>query len=178
MSLYLAPCNWNGPDWQRHYYPDDLPPEWRLTYLANQFQAAAISVSELLSLRGLWEEWLDDLEPEFRFVITVTEEEASDWPEVIGFWQERVVLSLQEHSDSRLAGAIAAANTVENGPETDYVDAEGVLRAIHLYGACEPIAIREAMERLMSADASFQLLLMDDAESCSRAKVIQELMGC
>ena len=33
----LGPANCLSPEWREEYYPEDLPPEWLLVYLANEF---------------------------------------------------------------------------------------------------------------------------------------------
>jgi hypothetical protein len=34
-TLLLGTLGWERDDWLRSYYPEDLPPEWRLAYYAN-----------------------------------------------------------------------------------------------------------------------------------------------
>lgn len=35
LRVLLGTVDWERPDWLQSYYPDDLPPEWRLAYYAN-----------------------------------------------------------------------------------------------------------------------------------------------
>ena len=58
-------------DWPRFargqdFYPDDLPPEWRLNYYANAFETACLPLSALPGPGEEREEWLDSLPPGFR----------------------------------------------------------------------------------------------------------------
>lgn len=53
MEIEVAPYGWRGKAWDG-FYPDDLPPEWRLEYLANEFFAAVVPYSE-------WAEEPDDV---------------------------------------------------------------------------------------------------------------------
>ena len=58
-------------DWPRFpgkggFYPDDLPPEWRLNYYANAFESACLPLTALPVDGELREEWLDSLPEGFR----------------------------------------------------------------------------------------------------------------
>ncbi|MGB5564256.1 MAG: hypothetical protein WBN02_18285 [Sedimenticolaceae bacterium] len=41
--LLLGTVGWERPDWLQGYYPDDLPPEWRLAYYANDCGCVVLS---------------------------------------------------------------------------------------------------------------------------------------
>lgn len=45
MEITIAACGWLGPEWD-HFYPDDLPAEWRLDYYANEFLAVMVPYVE------------------------------------------------------------------------------------------------------------------------------------
>jgi len=54
------------------YYPDDLPEEWRLSYYANEFETACISLTPQV-LQSIDEpEWLEDLAPGFQLYFDTT----------------------------------------------------------------------------------------------------------
>lgn len=45
MKIEVAPYGWRGQAWDG-FYPEDLPAEWRLDYLANEFFAAVVPCSD------------------------------------------------------------------------------------------------------------------------------------
>lgn len=53
MEIEIAAHGWQGSEWD-HLYPDDLPPEWRLDYCANEFFAVVVPYSE-------WSQAADEL---------------------------------------------------------------------------------------------------------------------
>ncbi|MFA5531846.1 MAG: hypothetical protein WDA11_14415 [Thiohalomonadaceae bacterium] len=42
MALYIAPHGWDHPGWDGEFYPDDLPPAWRLAFFFNEFDAVVV----------------------------------------------------------------------------------------------------------------------------------------
>lgn len=66
-----------GGEWDV-WYPDDLPPEWRLDYYANEFRALFLPVS----LWSVWgeEEWEElDWPDHLAVVVELTEGSLKDW---------------------------------------------------------------------------------------------------
>jgi uncharacterized protein YecE (DUF72 family) len=45
MQIAIAAYGWQGPQWE-HFYPADLPAEWRLAYYANEFFAVVVPYGE------------------------------------------------------------------------------------------------------------------------------------
>jgi hypothetical protein len=45
MQIEIAAHGWQGPEWE-HFYPDDLPAEWRLAYYGNEFFAVVVPYGE------------------------------------------------------------------------------------------------------------------------------------
>lgn len=43
--MLLGTVGWNRPDWQ-DYFPEDLPPEWRLAYLGNDCDCVLLTARE------------------------------------------------------------------------------------------------------------------------------------
>lgn len=39
----LGTRDWQRPDWVEHYYPPDMPPEWRLAYYGNEADCVLLS---------------------------------------------------------------------------------------------------------------------------------------
>lgn len=44
--VLIGSCGWQHEGWQDSYYPDDLPPEWRLGYYSNEFPLAVVTERE------------------------------------------------------------------------------------------------------------------------------------
>ena len=42
IMLHIAPRGWDHAGWTHAFYPDDLPPEWRLAYFCNEFDAVLV----------------------------------------------------------------------------------------------------------------------------------------
>ncbi|WP_172600456.1 DUF72 domain-containing protein [Sulfurivermis fontis] len=68
--MYIASLGWDHAGWSGTFYPDDLPPEWRLTYYANEFRAVVVPAA-------LWRradvataaQWAADTAEGFRFLL-------------------------------------------------------------------------------------------------------------
>ena len=72
--INILPVGWNHAAWNGEFYPEDLPPEWRLSYFANEFPGVLIPqqdwcVSENQGLRS----WSDDVVEGFRFFLTLNQ---------------------------------------------------------------------------------------------------------
>jgi hypothetical protein len=67
MEIAIAARGWQGSEWD-HFYPDDMPAEWRLDYYANEFFAVVVPYQE-------WSQaadevvlgWMQQVAEEFRF---------------------------------------------------------------------------------------------------------------
>lgn len=44
--MLIASLGWNHAGWCGSFYPDDLPPEWRLAYYANEFRAVVVPAAD------------------------------------------------------------------------------------------------------------------------------------
>ena len=72
-QCYVGSQGWDHADWSGNFYPDDLPPEWRLTYYNNFFNCVYLRYEEwsgetILTLSR----WLEDTLPSFRFLLEVS----------------------------------------------------------------------------------------------------------
>jgi uncharacterized protein YecE (DUF72 family) len=67
MDIDIAAYGWQGREWE-HFYPDDLPADWRLDYYANEFLALLVPHHEW-SVQGDNEllAWQQQVSDEFRF---------------------------------------------------------------------------------------------------------------
>lgn len=66
----LGARGWTWPEWEDGFYPQDMPPEWRLTFYNTQFHCVFLPASEW---RGASEEqlrqWAEDTHDQFLFLL-------------------------------------------------------------------------------------------------------------
>jgi hypothetical protein len=67
-GLRIGSRGWDHESWSPGFYPEDLPPEWRLTYYANAFRAVLIPGERLaVSEPAEVARWAADVDPGFAF---------------------------------------------------------------------------------------------------------------
>ncbi len=68
----IMSVGWDYLEWTGAFYPDDLPPDWRLAYYANEFPGVLIPDRLWLTVgSGTLESWVDDVRESFRFYLEV-----------------------------------------------------------------------------------------------------------
>ncbi len=72
QSLAVGVHDWPAFAPKEGYYPEDLPPEWRLGYYANEFNSVCIPLSALPEEKDERAEWLDSLPAGFRLSLQAT----------------------------------------------------------------------------------------------------------
>lgn len=97
MTLYLAPYGWDHPEWAAGFYPDDLPPAWRLAYFFNEFEAVAVPASAWDGAPDVTA-WCEDSPPGRRFFLELPAAEGA---------RERF-LAAAERLGERVAGVLGA----------------------------------------------------------------------
>jgi hypothetical protein len=68
--LLLGTVGWRRADWDQGYYPEDLPPDWHLAYLANE--ADCVFLPESAWRQAAAPDWLAELDeapPGFLFLL-------------------------------------------------------------------------------------------------------------
>lgn len=70
MTFYVGSAGWEHPQWEGGFYPDGMPPEWRLTFYNTAFPCVYLAYEEwsgrdLQTLRA----WVADTLERFRFVL-------------------------------------------------------------------------------------------------------------
>ncbi len=74
MHITIAVCGFQHEVWQKQFFPEDLPEDWRFDYYANEFDSIFLSVREQQSLGEEWlEQAMREAENEFVFVLEVEE---------------------------------------------------------------------------------------------------------
>lgn len=84
QHLNLSACGLTPANWATHYYPDDLPDEWKIAYYTNEFR-------QLFMPAGQWQgdelaDWQEEISADFadfRFYVEITAEQVAktDWPQ-------------------------------------------------------------------------------------------------
>lgn len=68
--LQLGTLGWSAGFETADFYPDDLPEEWRLTYLSNEVDRVALTVEVVLAAdEEQIEEWAEDTHEQFGFLL-------------------------------------------------------------------------------------------------------------
>ena len=71
-QCYVGSLGWDHADWLGTFYPDDLPPEWRLTYYNNFFNCVYLPYQAWSTQPiNVLSQWLEDTQPSFRFLLEI-----------------------------------------------------------------------------------------------------------
>ena len=68
--FYLGSVGWEHAEWNGSFYPDDLPPEWRLAYYNTAYSSVYLAYAEWsgYDLKTL-ASWVEDTAERFRFIL-------------------------------------------------------------------------------------------------------------
>lgn len=99
MALYIAPHGWDHPGWVGEFYPDDLPPAWRLAYFFNEFDRVVVPAAIWTKAPELTA-WCEDSPPSARFFIELPVFRADAVP----------MLAAVQQLGPRLGGFVAVAD--------------------------------------------------------------------
>ncbi len=66
QNLLVGVYDWRQFGLSDHFYPPDLPQDWRLGYFANEFETACVLLDEADLSAGASMAWLEDLPDSFR----------------------------------------------------------------------------------------------------------------
>jgi hypothetical protein len=70
----ILPVGWDHAAWRGGFYPEDLPPEWRLSYFANAFPGVLIPWEDWYRLdKPSLNAWRDDVAGGFRFYLELAQ---------------------------------------------------------------------------------------------------------
>lgn len=71
--MLIGARGWDHPAWVGEFYPDDLPPDWRLSYYANAFRALLVPAEDLHRADpDLLGQWTADVPEAFAFYLEVS----------------------------------------------------------------------------------------------------------
>lgn len=90
-QIHIGAVGWN-PDNARGFYPDDLPPEWRLAYYNNFFSCVYLPYAVWGHAdAGMIRAWLDESLSRFRFVLEVpADKQVAGLSEKLAMFGERL----------------------------------------------------------------------------------------
>jgi uncharacterized protein YecE (DUF72 family) len=67
---HVGSAGWNHADWVGIFYPEDLPPEWELTFYNNVFSCVYLDYEDWSGRSNAeLSAWVDDTHDRFRFVL-------------------------------------------------------------------------------------------------------------
>lgn len=110
-SLELAAYGWNPADWERMFYPEDLPEDWRISYYANEFGCVLLPAEDWKSPLMEAAFWQAEVSPDFRFYLEITLPllQAEHWPQVCG--------AVEKYLAPQVKGLLLTKEVVEHLPE-------------------------------------------------------------
>jgi hypothetical protein len=67
---HVGSAGWQHADWLGSFYPEDLPPEWELTFYNNVFSCVYLDYADWATRSGAeLSAWVEDTHDRFRFVL-------------------------------------------------------------------------------------------------------------
>jgi len=68
--VFLGVVGWEWADWERGFYPEDMPTDWRLTYYNTQFNCVFVPSSHWSALPETeFKQWAEDTHDQFLFLL-------------------------------------------------------------------------------------------------------------
>lgn len=68
--VLLGAKGWLWPEWEQGFYPEDMPPEWRLAFYNTQFDCVFLSADQWRRISGeLLNQWHEDTRDAFLFLL-------------------------------------------------------------------------------------------------------------
>ncbi|HID50027.1 MAG TPA: hypothetical protein EYP40_10535 [Chromatiales bacterium] len=139
--LLIGACGWNHPAWSETWYPEDLPPDWRLGFYANEFPVVLVTRQEWQASGADPRQWCEDSDASFRFLTELAADSAGaatmqrQQADALGARNLGFLLRTTLHGD---AGALAGL-----------LQGIGADRPLCLdFGGAEPVpAVRELLQQ-------------------------------
>lgn len=80
-AVRLGALGWTWPAWDEAFYPEGMPPDWRLTFYNTQFNCVFLPAGLWRAQTvETWRAWADDTHEDFLFLLEGTPEEAVPEP--------------------------------------------------------------------------------------------------
>jgi hypothetical protein len=72
VQVRLGVLGWEFPAWERDFYPEGMPVEWRLTYFNTQFECVYLRTAQWQhATPDVHSQWAEDTHEHFRFLLQV-----------------------------------------------------------------------------------------------------------
>jgi hypothetical protein len=182
MSEYIdvAALGWEHPQWHGEFYPADLPPEWRLTYYANEFSSVVVPAAKWWDAAE--EEvnaWQDAVSDSFRFYWELPSLDTM----TIERWY-RVTALLHPWSGGLVISGKAEAS--ESGElellmlPAGFKPATGAaLQGTLAIARCpeQPRRIRDLLEWMTASSCVEALMLCDNIARLRQASLVAKMLG-
>jgi len=143
----------NHANWLTDYYPEDLPPEWRLSFYANDFSVLLLPPSEWQDLERL-EGQLEEFDGQLRIYCQIEH----DWPE------ESTAHHLKQMLGDNFAGWVSCS--VQGYPE--YISTDDQVNS-------SDSGLRYCAELDESQQSPVEVFILRDACSMAEARRLLEL---
>ena len=176
--LFVGARDWDHPDWQGTYFPEDLPADWRLSYYANEFSTVLVDVARVLGPDG--PDWEADTPESFRVV--VRDDGASDVDAVARCLGGRLGAWLLPHRNTQ-PGRRQALTAFAPVCSVDEAGGECVVCRVDAGQVLHPAVLRESLETLMdyANGVSVAYLFLEGEpprmDNLQQAKTVAELLG-
>ncbi|QLQ31927.1 MAG: hypothetical protein HZT40_10370 [Candidatus Thiothrix singaporensis] len=191
-SLTLAGYGWEPADWSLAFYPDDLPPDWRVPYYAAEFNSVLLPA-------GGWQAplmdaafWLSELDAGFSYYVEINHElmQSGVWAQV----QVAVERYLREQVVGLLVENLAMpalpvawkeyfpVHILQPGQLLADMPPIGAMAQIALLRASQPLspmALRNVFEQMQQGTSHRDIVLFVDASwaTVGQIRLMQQLYG-
>ncbi|MFN3786043.1 MAG: hypothetical protein ACK4RS_04305 [Thiothrix sp.] len=174
-TLTLAAYGWSPVDWQRAFYPDDLPSDWQVSYYANEFSSVLLPATAWGNVPlADAAYWRAEVGEDFSFYVEVT-------PALLrAECLARVQQAIEQHLAAQLAGMVVTEDALSDLPAawlnrfeihtlqpaqclaTMPVNATAQLGIVRALQPLTALALRELFETLQQQTAHKDVVLFLD----------------
>lgn len=152
---YVGSFGWEHPEWNGDFYPEDLPPEWRLAFYNTAFSCVYLAHEEWAGrdLQTL-ADWVADTREAFRFVLETDPSGLRD--------SDKIRLDVLAPRTGLILGSQAEAGG----------------RVIWLEGSPDLKKLAKELQAFAATPEAVYLIVRDhDLETMHRVKTLLEIMG-
>ena len=173
--LRLGTLGWSEGFESAHFYPEDLPQEWRLSYLSNEVDRVVISAAEVLAAdEEQIEEWEEDTHEQFGFLLLYPSEDSLDpLLQRLRPLGEKLVGTIEESALESLSIDVAS------GEEIGQLRGGSGVAILMPREVLSPAAVRATVEALRAQDMDTLLIAPSPGftANLSNFETISSLLG-
>ena len=183
MQIVVGAYGWQHEQWEKTFYPEDIPPDWRLNYYANEFEAVLVpfriwSTSDNSELK----KWMGDLPENFQLFFEASaghEDQAANKVLLDGLLlYPPVIFSPAKYNETSVQFGMQEA--LLEGSRFGQSDA--VLLRIFAADVINPEQIRQIIERVQEGYSRYETIYLffdqtlADMSILSTASIIVDLL--